>query len=108
MKLYAGNLPPTFSDKDLEDLFASCGTVVSARVVVDRESGRSRGFGFVEMSSAEEGKKCITDLNKKAVGKGQIVVNEAQEKRKFQPREGGGRDFRESRESRGPSRRNFR
>lgn len=84
MKLYVGNLPPTFKDSDLAALFPSDEyTVVSAKVIMDRETGRSKGFGFVELSSREEGAKAIQELDKKVVGTRPIVVNEArpQEKR---------------------------
>lgn len=85
MKLYVGNLPPAFSDQDLENLFVECGTVISAKVILDRETGRTKGFGFVEMSSEEEGQRAIEKLDKKVVGKGSIVVNKARppEKKEF-------------------------
>ena len=67
-KLFVGNLAFSTSGADLEALFASAGTVESATVVNDRDTGRSRGFGFVEMSSASEAGKAITELNGKDVG----------------------------------------
>ncbi|MCO5334923.1 MAG: RNA-binding protein [Pyrinomonadaceae bacterium] len=88
MKLYVGNLPFQTSSGDLEELFAAAGTVESATVVEDRETGRSRGFGFVEMSSQEEGEKAIAEFNGKDFGGREIKVNEAK------PREDrGGRSF---------------
>ena len=63
MKLYVGNLSFNTSNSELEELFASIGSVESATVVEDRETGRSRGFGFVEMASKEDGEKAIAELN---------------------------------------------
>jgi cold-inducible RNA-binding protein len=77
MKLYVGNLSFQTSSADLESLFAGVGTVESATVVEDRETGRSRGFGFVEMASQEEGEKAIADLNGTEFGGREIKVNEA-------------------------------
>lgn len=76
-KLYVGRLPYTMTDDELQDLFAAYGTVVSAKVIMDRETGRSKGFGFVEMSNDEEAKAAIAGLNDSTQGKMQIVVNEA-------------------------------
>jgi RNA recognition motif-containing protein len=77
MKLYVGNLSFSTSDADLNNLFARTGTVESARVVTDRDSGQSRGFGFVEMSSRSEGESAITALNGKEVNGRMLKVNEA-------------------------------
>jgi RNA recognition motif-containing protein len=77
MKLYVGNLAFQTSSYDLEELFAGHGTVQSANVVEDRETGRSRGFGFVEMSSKEEGESAIAELNGKEVNGRSLTVNEA-------------------------------
>ena len=79
-KLFVGNLAFSTTGADLESLFASAGTVESATVVNDRESGRSRGFGFVEMSSASEASKAIAELNGRDVGGRQINVSEAKER----------------------------
>ena len=90
MKLYVGNLSFQTSSHELEELFAGIGTVESATVVEDRETGRSRGFGFVEMSSQEEGEKAIAELNGQEISGREIKVNEAK------PRENrsvGGRGF---------------
>lgn len=99
MKLYVGNLPPNFNDQDLKDLFVDFAEdIVSAKMIIDRETGRSKGFGFVEFSSKDAGMKAIDDMNKKVVGKGAIIVNEArpQEKRENNRSFGGGnkRSFR--------------
>jgi RNA recognition motif-containing protein len=85
MKLYVGNLSFQSSSQDLEDLFAGVGAVESATVVEDRETGRSRGFGFVEMANQEDGKKAIAELNGTDFGGREIKVNEAK------PREDRGR-----------------
>lgn len=88
MKLYVGNLPPNFTDQDLHDLFSEFGDAVkSAKMILDRETGRSKGFGFVEMDSKDSGMKAIKELDKKVVGKGPIIVNEARP----QERKEGGR-----------------
>jgi RNA recognition motif-containing protein len=91
MKLYVGNLAFSTSSQDLQELFAAAGTVESASVVEDRDTGRSRGFGFVEMSSKEEGEAAIAQFNGKEVNGRALNVNEAK------PREnrsgGGGRGF---------------
>jgi cold-inducible RNA-binding protein len=89
MKLYVGNLSFQTSSEELQQLFAQAGTVESASVVEDRDTGRSRGFGFVEMSSKEEGEAAIAQFNGKEVNGRALNVNEAK------PREnrggGGGR-----------------
>jgi RNA recognition motif-containing protein len=77
MKLYVGNLSFQTSSYELEELFGSIGTVESASVVEDRETGRSRGFGFVEMASKEDGEKAIEEFNGKEVNGREIKVNEA-------------------------------
>lgn len=75
--LFVGNLPYAWDNAKLGDLFAQAGTVVSAKVISDKYSGRSRGFGFVEMSSDEESKKAIEMFNGKSIDGRQLVVNEA-------------------------------
>ncbi|MGB7200833.1 MAG: RNA-binding protein [Pyrinomonadaceae bacterium] len=77
MKIYVGNLSFNTSNQDLSDIFAEVGTVTSANVIEDRETGRSRGFGFVEMASKEDGEKAIAELNGKEVDGRQLKVNEA-------------------------------
>ena len=76
-KLYVGNLPFSTTDQELQDLFASHGTVISAKVITDRYTGRSRGFGFVEMAAAEEAQHAITAFNGTELGSRTLVVNEA-------------------------------
>jgi len=87
MKLYVGNLPFSTSEAELRDLFAEHGDVVSANLVMDRETGRPRGFGFVEFREDADGQGAINALNGANIGGRDIVVNEAR------PREdrGGGR-----------------
>lgn len=95
IKLFVGSLPYSLTDEELADLFKEAGTVVSAKVIVDRETGRSKGFGFVEMSSDDEAKAAISSLNGKDVGGRAMVVNEArpQENRERRPFNGGGGGF---------------
>lgn len=76
-KLYVGNLSFNTSNEDLQELFGQSGTVESVTVVEDRETGRSRGFGFVEMSSKEEGEAAIQSLNGKEIDGRALNVNEA-------------------------------
>ena len=90
MKLYVGNLSFQTSSQELEELFGGYGTVESATVVEDRETGRSRGFGFVEMSSQEEGEKAIAELNGQEVGGRELKVNEAKPREDRGGRGGGG------------------
>ncbi|MSU77626.1 MAG: RNA-binding protein [Gemmataceae bacterium] len=85
-KLYVGNLTYDVSDSDLSAMFAPHGTVSSAQVIMDRDTGRSKGFGFVEMGSDKEAQTAITSLNGKEVNGRALTVNEARPKT-----EGGGR-----------------
>ncbi|HEY8279278.1 MAG TPA: RNA-binding protein [Bdellovibrionota bacterium] len=89
-KLYVGNLSYSMSDDGLMDVFSKVGTVESARVITDRDSGRSKGFGFVEMSSESEATKAIEQMNGQMIEGRAINVSEA---RPQAPREGGGRGF---------------
>ncbi len=86
-KLYVGNLPYTTADADLESLFSQVGTVKSAQVIRDRESGRSKGFGFVEMSSADEANAAINMFHGKDFNGRPLTVNLA---RPREERSGGG------------------
>lgn len=90
MKLYVGNLPFTATENDLRDLFAQHGEVTSANLVMDRETGRPRGFGFVEFADAAQAKTAIDELNGKDFGGRDLTVNEA---RPREPRSGGGGGF---------------
>jgi RNA recognition motif-containing protein len=90
MKLYVGNLSFNTSSEDLQELFAQAGTVESSAVVEDRETGRSRGFGFVEMSSTEEGQAAIQKFNGTEVNGRSLTVNEAKPREDRGGRGGGG------------------
>lgn len=80
VNIYVGNLPYSTTDAELESLFSGHGTVTSARVIIDRETGRSRGFGFVEMASDEEGRAAIAAMNgNDSMGRA-LTVNEAKPK----------------------------
>lgn len=87
MKLYVGGLAYAVTDKDLEEMFAAVGKVDTAVVIKDRDSGQSKGFGFVEMSDDNEAQKAIADLNGKEVSGRSLTVNQA---RPQEPRTGGG------------------
>ena len=88
-KLFIGSLAWATNDDSLRDFFVGAGTVVSASVIVDRETNRSKGFGFVEMSSDEEAKAAVEQLNGKELDGRAIVVSEARP-REERPRGGGG------------------
>ena len=90
MKLYVGNLSFQTSSEDLQQLFSQAGTVESASVVEDRDTGRSRGFGFVEMSNKEEGEAAIAQFNGKEVNGRSLTVNEARPREDRGNRGGGG------------------
>jgi RNA recognition motif-containing protein len=90
MKLYVGNLSFQTSSEDLQELFGQAGTVESASVVEDRETGRSRGFGFVEMATNEEGQAAIAQFNGKEVNGRALTVNEARPREDRGGRGGGG------------------
>jgi len=77
MNLYVGNLSYEMSEENLRTEFAEYGEVQSAKIITDKFTGRSRGFGFVEMNSDDEGKKAMEELNGKDVEGRQLVVNEA-------------------------------
>jgi RNA recognition motif-containing protein len=85
-KIYVGNLPFSATSDSLNEMFAKFGTVESAKIVMDRDTGRSKGFGFVEMSSADEAATAIEKLNGQDHGGRSLVVNEA---RPMEPRTGG-------------------
>lgn len=93
MKLYVGGLAYGVTEPELEACFAEVGKVVSVAIIKDRDSGQSKGFGFVEMETAEDGKKAIADLNGKELSGRAMVVNEA---RPQEDRSSGGGSFRKS------------
>lgn len=90
MNIFVGNLSFDTRDEGLREAFAPYGTVSSAQVVMDRESGRSRGFGFVEMPSDDEARKAISALNGKDLGGRPMTVNEARPKAPRRDFNGGG------------------
>ena len=90
MKLYVGNLSFQTSSEDLQQLFSQAGTVESASVVEDRDTGRSRGFGFVEMATKEEGEKAIEQFNGTDLAGRNLTVNEARPREDRGGRGGGG------------------
>ena len=76
-KIYVGNLSFGTTTQDLEEMFGEFGSVQSTNIIEDRETGRSRGFAFIEMSSEEEGQNAITKLNGKEISGRELIVNEA-------------------------------
>ena len=88
-KLYVGNLPYSVQDSDLQQSFGQFGSVSSAKVMMDRETGRSKGFGFVEMGSDAEAQAAISGMNGQPLGGRSIVVNEARPMESRPPRSGG-------------------
>jgi RNA recognition motif-containing protein len=88
-KLYVGNLPYSFRDEDLQQAFAAHGTVNSAKVMMERDTGRSKGFGFVEMGSDAEAQAAINGMNGQQYGGRGLVVNEARPMEPRPPRSGG-------------------
>ena len=88
MNIYVGNLPYSIDRDELSEIFSALGEVSAARIVNDRESGRSKGFGFVEMPNDEEANRAIAELNGKEIGGRKAVINEARP-REDRPRDGG-------------------
>ena len=88
-KLYVGNLPYSFRDEDLQQAFAAHGSVSSAKVMMERDTGRSKGFGFVEMGSDAEAQTAINAMNGQQFGGRGLVVNEARPMEPRPPRSGG-------------------
>ena len=89
-KLYVGNLPYSFRDSDMEQAFSQFGSVSSAKVMMERDTGRSKGFGFVEMGSDAEAQAAIKGMNGQSFGGRDLVVNEARPMEPRPPRSGGG------------------
>ena len=89
-KLYVGNLPYSVRDGDLEQAFGQFGAVTSAKVMMERDTGRSKGFGFVEMGTDEEAQSAINGMNGQPLGGRSVVVNEARPMEERPPRGGGG------------------
>jgi cold-inducible RNA-binding protein len=89
-KLYVGNLPYTVRDEDLQQAFSAFGSVNSAKVMMERDTGRSKGFGFVEMGSDAEALAAVEGMNGQSLGGRSLVVNEARPMEARPPRTGGG------------------
>ena len=89
-KLYVGNLPYSFRDEDLQQTFSQYGSVSSAKVMMERDTGRSKGFGFVEMGSDAEAQSAIQGVHGQSFGGRDLVVNEARPMEARPPRSGGG------------------
>ena len=89
-KLYVGHLPYTVRDEDLQQAFSAYGSVNSAKVMMERDTGRSKGFGFVEMGSDAEAQSAIEGMNGQSLGGRSLVVNEARPMEARPPRSGGG------------------
>ena len=89
-KLYVGNLPFKIREEDLQTLFQQAGAVESVNIIRDKFSGQSRGFGFVEMASPEDGQKAIQMFNGHSMDNREIIVNEARPQAPRSPRPGGG------------------
>ena len=89
-KLYVGNLPYSVRDEDLQQSFGQFGSVTSAKVMMERDTGRSKGFGFVEMGNDAEAQAAITGMNGQPLGGRSVVVNEARPMEARPPRTGGG------------------
>ena len=98
-KIYVGNLPYSINDDNLRENFAAYGDVASAKVMMDRDSGRSKGFGFVEMGSSEQAEAAIQGLNGMSVGGRSIIVNISKPKEANSGGYGGGGGYRNERSS---------
>lgn len=90
MNVYVGNLPYSTTESDLENMFSSYGQVDSVKIITDRDTGRSKGFAFVEMSSRDEGEQAVAELNGKEMGGRQLRVNEARPRANNRGGGGGG------------------
>jgi RNA recognition motif-containing protein len=90
-KLYVGNLPYSTSIDELKDLFSPCGEVKDAIIITDRETGRSKGFGFITMADDDGARTAMDDLNGREIGGRKLTVNEAREKERSSGGGGGGR-----------------
>ncbi|MBS1371281.1 MAG: RNA-binding protein [Lentisphaeria bacterium] len=91
MNIYVGNMPYSMSEDDLRNLFGTYGAVTSARLVTDRDTGRAKGFGFVEMDNSGEAQAAIEAINGMKQGGRELVVNEARPREERPRREGGSR-----------------
>ncbi|WP_462254771.1 RNA recognition motif domain-containing protein [Ferruginibacter sp.] len=90
MKLFVAGLPYDLDDAELEEIFEKFGTIASAKVAIDKETGKSRGFGFVDMPDRTEAKDAMDSLNEISLGKKPLVIKEAEERSGPPPNRGGG------------------
>ena len=90
MNIFVGSLPYSLQEADLQELFEAYGEVTTVKIIIDRESGRSKGFGFVEMSDDESAQKAISGLNGSEVAGRSIAVSQAEDKKPGDRRSGGG------------------
>ncbi len=93
-KLYVGSLPFSTTEEELHELFSAYGPIGSVRIVTDKFTGMSKGFGFVEMENADDASKAVEGLNGKALNGRTLIVNDARPEQPRAPRTGGGRDDR--------------
>jgi RNA recognition motif-containing protein len=93
MNIFVGSLPYSLEEADLQELFEAYGEVTTVKIIIDRESGRSKGFGFVEMSDDEAAQKAISGLNGSEVSGRSIAVSQAEDKKPGDRRSGGGGGF---------------
>ncbi|GGH16412.1 RNA recognition motif domain-containing protein [Mucilaginibacter phyllosphaerae] len=93
MNIFVGSLPYSLQEADLQELFEAYGEVTTVKIIIDRESGRSKGFGFVEMSDDEAAQKAISGLNGSEVSGRSIAVSQAEDKKPGDRRSGGGGGF---------------
>jgi len=91
-RLYVGNLPYTTTEEELRTLFGQAGQVTSIAIITDRDTGRSKGFGFVEMATAADAQKALSMFNGYSMGRRQLTVNEARPRAAREGGGGGGRD----------------
>ena len=89
-KLYVGNIPFQASEEELTEFFSTVGEVQSVKIIIDMQTGHSRGFGFIEMASEEEAQKAIADLNGKTFNDKTLVINEARPQKPREKRDFGG------------------
>nr|WP_067062060.1 RNA-binding protein [Mucilaginibacter sp. L294] len=90
MNIFVGSLPYSLQEADLQELFEAYGEVTTVKIIIDRESGRSKGFGFVEMSDDEAAQKAISGLNGSEISGRSIAVSQAEDKKPGDRRSGGG------------------
>jgi cold-inducible RNA-binding protein len=96
-KLYVGSLPYSVTEEELRELFSPFGDIESVRIIMDKATGQSKGFGFVEMASVDDAQKAIENLHGTQLGGRTLIVNNARPEQAREPRGGGSRPFRSER-----------